>query len=66
MNQHAFDYALNKMASLKYSRLFCNLIRVMLSNYQDRPLPSQIYEMFRPYEYQILHFLPFSFRPISR
>ncbi len=37
------------MRKLGYSRLIQNLVRVMLSNQNDRPLPSQIYAVFKPY-----------------
>lgn len=33
----------------------------MLSNYKDRPLPSQIYQMLQPYERNIMMLEPFQF-----
>lgn len=33
-----------------YSRLLYNLVKTMLSGIYDRPLPSQIYSVFEPYE----------------
>lgn len=34
---------------LKYSKLLANLLKIMLSGQNDRPLPSQIYMTFKPY-----------------
>ncbi len=33
----------------------------MMSGYNDRPLPSQIYMTFKPYENEIVNLLPFKF-----
>ena len=49
----------------KYSKLLVSLIRTILSfNDADRPLPSQIYETFKPYEKKILSLKPFKFIPV--
>lgn len=48
------------MAS-RYSKLLNNLVKTMLSNAYDRPLPSQIYSAFKPYEKKILNLKPFKF-----
>jgi hypothetical protein len=46
----------------KYSKLLVSLIKTMTSMSEtDRPLPSQIYETFRPYEKNILNLKPFKF-----
>ena len=48
----------------KYSKLLVSLIRTMMSfSEMDRPLPSQIYEAFNPYEKKILALKPFKFVP---
>lgn len=49
------------MRRSKYSKLLQNLIRIMLSSCLDRPLPSQIYSAFKPYEKEILMLEPFRF-----
>ena len=36
--------------SHNYSELLCTLIGVMLSSFSDRPLPSQIYQIFSPFK----------------
>jgi hypothetical protein len=46
---------------LKYSKLLVNLLKIMLSGQNDRPLPSQIYLTFKPYEQQINSLQPFKF-----
>lgn len=33
----------------KYSKLLVSLIKTMMSAEENRPLPSQIYDMFKPY-----------------
>jgi hypothetical protein len=49
------------MHKLNYSKLLVNLLRIMLSEYTDRPLPSQVYLTFKPYEQQILSLKNFKF-----
>jgi hypothetical protein len=49
------------MNKLGYSKLLQSLVRVMLSNANDRPLPSQIYAVFKPYEKCILNLEKFGF-----
>jgi hypothetical protein len=51
--------------SQNYSKLLYNLARTMLSSQYDRPLPSQIYSVFHPYENKILALRPFNFQPIN-
>ena len=46
-----------------YSDLMVTLISVMLSHPNDRPLPSQIYEVFSPFLPDIMNFRPFRFNP---
>lgn len=58
--------AISKFSALKYSSTLKNLMRVMLSGYGDRPLPSQIYLVFQPYEAQIMQFKPFSLSEARR
>ena len=60
------DYNLRRADSIlgqNYSKLLYNLVRTMLSGQYDRPLPSQIHSVFRPYEHRILALQPFSFQP---
>jgi hypothetical protein len=46
----------------KYSKLLVSLIKTMVSfNETDRPLPSQVYDTFKPYEKSILNLRPFKF-----
>lgn len=42
------------LQQLNYSKLLQSLIRVMISHGNDRPLPSQIYSVFKPYEKYIM------------
>lgn len=49
------------LASLGYSKLLQSLLRVLISSPNDRPLPSQIYTVFRPYEKFILNLEKFEF-----
>jgi hypothetical protein len=37
------------LPQLGYSKLIQSLLRVLLSHGNDRPLPSQIYAVFKPY-----------------
>jgi hypothetical protein len=61
LNEVSISRAEEMMEKLKYSKLLINLLRIMLSNHNDRPLPSQIYLSFKPYEQQILNLQPFKF-----
>ena len=45
----------------RYSDLLKTLISVMLSSSHDRPLPSQIYQIFGPFKNDIMSFRPFNF-----
>jgi hypothetical protein len=46
----------------KYSKLLVSLIKTATSmSESDRPLPSQVYDTFRPYEKNILNLKPFKF-----
>lgn len=44
-----------------YSPLLKNLVGVMLSRYEDRPLPSQIYDVFSPFKKEIFSLEKFNF-----
>ena len=44
------EYAMERTYKMGYSKLLTNLIKVMLSSYKDRPLPSQIMQIIQPYE----------------
>lgn len=46
-NEKALALELDKLPQLGYSRLMCNLIRIMLSPYHNRPLASQIRQTFK-------------------
>lgn len=61
LNEVSISRAEEMMEKLKYSKLLINLLRIMLSNHNDRPLPSQIHLSFKPYEQQILSLQPFKF-----
>ena len=59
------DWVLQRADGLlqaKYSRLLYNLTRTLLSGHYDRPLPSQTYQVFRPYESRILSLRAFNFQ----
>ena len=49
INDHLISRALDLVEKNKYSKLLINLFRIMLSGCEDRPLPSQIHQTFRPY-----------------
>lgn len=49
-----------------YSKLLYNLVRTMLSGQYDRPLPSQIYSVFQPYESRILSLKAFNFQSMGQ
>jgi hypothetical protein len=53
----------DQMLEYNYSKLMYNLVRTMLSGQYDRPLPSQIYSVFYPYEQMIMALKPFKFQP---
>jgi hypothetical protein len=55
MNDKVLEKAFYMLQKIGYSKLLQNLIRVMLSNQNDRPLPSQVYSVFKPYEKYILN-----------
>lgn len=62
------DYQLRRgdqILAQNYSKLLYNLTRTMLSGQYDRPLPSQIYSVFQPYENRILALKPFNFQSLS-
>ena len=50
---------LEKLKSSGYSRLLLNLVKIMLSPYKNRPLPSQIRQIFKESEAEILSLSPF-------
>lgn len=45
----------------KYSKLLVNLLKIMTTGPNDRPLPSQIYTTFKPYEQDIVNLKQFRF-----
>jgi hypothetical protein len=51
----------DQILAQNYSKLLYNLTRTMLSGQYDRPLPSQIYSVFYPYESKILALKKFNF-----
>ena len=59
-NEKTFEKALMILKS-KYSALLFNLVQVMLSKHEDRPLPSQIFDVFSPFRKQIMNLESFSF-----
>ena len=40
---------IGQLKGLGYSRLLTNLIKIMLSEYKNRPLASQIRQVFKEY-----------------
>lgn len=61
INDKVIEKGLNMLPQLGYSKLIHSLIKVLLSHSNDRPLPSQIYAVFRPYEKFILNLEKFEF-----
>jgi hypothetical protein len=61
INDKVIEKGLNMLPQLGYSKLIQSLIKVLLSHSNDRPLPSQIYAVFRPYEKFILNLEKFEF-----
>lgn len=61
LNEVHIQRAQEIMEKLKYSKLLLNLVRIMLSECRDRPLPSQIYLSFKPYQNQIVNLQGFKF-----
>lgn len=61
LNEVALARSLEMVEKLKYSKLLQNLLRIMLSDHIDRPLPSQIHLTFKPYENEIVHLQGFKF-----
>lgn len=61
LNESTLERA-EEIVSKNYSKLLYNLLRTMLSGHYDRPLPSQIYAVFQPYEQEILRLRPFQFQ----
>lgn len=61
MNEVNLARAMEIIERLKYSKLLVSLLKIMLSGYNDRPLPSQIYLTFKPYENDIVNLMPFKF-----
>jgi hypothetical protein len=58
--EHQIGSALERV-KMNYSCLLSNLLSVMLCHPNDRPLPSQIYEVFAPYSKEIRSFKPFQY-----
>ena len=50
INETNLGRAIDMMGKNEYSKLLINLVKIMASSEADRPLPSQIYMTFRPYE----------------
>ena len=61
INEVNLGRALEIVERQKYSKLLLNLLKIMLANHMDRPLPSQIYATFKPYEGEITNLQPFNF-----
>lgn len=61
INELNIERALEMVEKQKYSKLLINLLRIMLSGFSDRPLPSQIYLTFKPYEQEIKNLQGFKF-----
>jgi hypothetical protein len=61
LNDVALTRCLEMVEKQKYSKLLQNLLRIMMSDHVDRPLPSQIYLTFRPYEAEIINLQSFRF-----
>lgn len=53
----------DQILAQNYSKLLYNFTRTLLSGQYDRPLPSQIYSVFCPFENKILNLKPFNFQP---
>jgi hypothetical protein len=49
INENVVAFELDRLPQFGYSRLLCNLIRIMLSPYHNRPLPSQIRQTFKQF-----------------
>lgn len=50
VNESNLGRAIEMVEKNRYSKLLVNLLKIMVSGHNDRPLPSQIYTTFRPYE----------------
>lgn len=61
INDKVLLKGINMIEKLNYSKLLQSIVRVMISNGNDRPLPSQIYAVFKPYEKYILNLEKFEF-----
>ena len=61
VNEVNLSRALEILERQKYSKLLVNLLKIMLANQEDRPLPSQIHTTFKPYESEIINLQPFRF-----
>ena len=48
-NDVVLSRALEMLSKLGYSKLLSKLLAVMVSGPNDRPLPSQLHQIFRPY-----------------
>lgn len=55
INEKVVEKGVQMIQQLGYSKLLQSLVRVMISNGNDRPLPSQVYAVFKPYEKYILN-----------
>lgn len=61
LNEVNLGRALEIVERQRYSKLLINLLKIMLAGQSDRPLPSQIYTTFKPYEREITNLQPFQF-----
>jgi hypothetical protein len=51
VNRPQLESQLSKLSTLGYSKLLCNLLRIMVAPYANRPLASQIRQIFKQYEH---------------
>ncbi len=49
IEERAIGESLKRITAMGYSKLLVNLVKVMVSVYRNRPLPSQIYQIFKPH-----------------
>ena len=55
INESNLARAIEMVDKNKYSKLLVNLLKIMTTGPNDRPLPSQIYTTFKPYEQEIVN-----------
>ena len=59
-NKRVIEEKVDSLRQIGYSKLLTNLCAIMLTSYRNRPLPSQIYQIFKQFEEEIMNFKPFS------